>query len=189
MTRKVIAMFLAVSMCLSISSVAFAAESGNPSADDNVLTHAFDDSYWESVYVTLDDGSVVQVDVHVDTEPANSTSPQSSLTPEYPVGTTKTAQVRIRNDQIGSPYVLGSLLSPKQQQKLADLVTKASNSKFGAIIVISAKVLAAIGAANALFGNSGFIITTSWTYTAHFINSQGHNVYSWDMTKFNLQTY
>lgn len=189
MTRKVIAMFLAVSMCLSISSVAFAAKSSNLSPDDEALAHVFDDSYWESVYVTLDDGSVAKVDIHFDTEPADSISPQSSLTPEHPVGTQKITQVKIRNDQIGAPHALGSLLSSKQKQTLANLATKAINNKAGIIIATAAKILAAISTTNAAFGNSGFVITTTWTYSAHFINSQGHNVYSWDLTKFNLQAY
>ena len=51
MTRKIIAMLLAVIMCLSISSVAFAAENNMPSPDGEALAHAFDDSYWEPVSV------------------------------------------------------------------------------------------------------------------------------------------
>jgi len=195
MTRKIIAMLLAVIMCLSISSVAFAAENNMPSPDGEALAHAFDDSYWEPVYVTLDDGTVEKVYVHSDSDAdtasvsESSTSPQSSLIREYPVGTQKSTEVKISNGQLGSPYALGSLLSSNQKSKLADLSAKATNSKVGIIVATAAKILSAIGNTNAAFGNSGFIVSTKWEYRAHFINSQGHNVYSWDLIQFSLKTY
>lgn len=189
MKKKVISMLLVLSMCFSLSVTAFAAEHDVDSDVNEALSHVYDEDYWESIYVTLDDGSVVEVGIHCDTTPADTAGTRSSLVPEVPVGTKNTYKVKITNAQLGGAVTVGALLSASAKQKLAAAAAAAINAQAVAAVVTTAKILAGIAAVNEIAGNTGFIVTAKVEYAAHFINSQGHNVYSWDLKSVKLGTY
>ncbi len=200
MLKKSISMLLTLSLCFSLVSVAFAAETTaeNDIAKD-ALSHAYDEEYWEPISITLDDGSILEISVYRNpvwvesipsiTPPAPN-SPMSSLYPEYPVGTVKSYPIRILNAQLMlSGTVAGTPLTTAHKQKLATLVASAINAQAAVAIVTAAGILYSIGAINTLFGNTGFIVTVTVEYTEHFINSQGHSVYAWDIKSARIATF
>lgn len=189
MKKKVISMLLALSICFSLSAMAFAAGNGMDSDSNEALSHVYDEDYWKNVYVTLDDGSVVEVGIHCDTTPADTATTRSSLVPEVPVGTKRTYSVKISNAKLGAAFTVGSLLSATGKQKLATAAAAAINAEAVVAVVTAAKILAAIASINTIVGNNGFVVTAKVEYAAHFIGSQGHNVYSWDLKSVTLGTY
>lgn len=190
MKRKTIAMFLVLSMCLSLSSVALASESTSQlSPNEEAISHAFDESYWEPIEVILDDGSIVQFSTHLHPDASEGSPSTRAINPEVPVGTKRTVSYKITNGQLGAPLAIGSALSSAAKKALAKQAAKLVIAQFGPIAGAAATIAAPIGSINELCGKNGFIITVNLKYTSTFLGKEGHSVYGWDITGASFRTY
>lgn len=187
MMKRTISIFLILSFVLSISSVAFAAET-NDSFALAEKSQVFDNSTWETIYVTLDDGRVVPVEVSIETEcHENIASP--AMTPVVPVGTIKSVSLRVSNDALGLAGSAGERLTSQQKKTVAQVSSKAANTKAGMIIATTAGILSYLSTANYVIGNNGFAIIYKAKYVSRYISSQGHYTYNWQPHYFYMGTY
>lgn len=190
MKRKTIAVFLVLSMCLSLSSVALASgNAGQLSPNEEAISHAFDESYWEPIEIILDDGSIVQCSTHIHLDSSEELPSTRAINPEVPVGTKRTVSYRITNGQLGAPLAIGSALSSKAKKALAKQAAKLVCAQFGPIVGAAVTIAALIASINELCGNNGFIVTVNLKYTSTFLGKEGHSVYGWDITGASFRTY
>lgn len=175
--RPMLSFILVLAMCVSISAPVFAKETV-PSDED-----------WETVYVELEDGLVIAVKIRESGTIGGGIMP-TSLDPEYPVGTTRSYEVEISNEQLLAPGVMmGTVLSLSEKTVLAQAIAAAVNTKLGAAVITISMILAVIGGFNIIVGNDGFKIKVDLEYFATYINSQGHYLYGWDVTDVTISTY
>lgn len=187
MYKKVISILLAMAMWFSMGTPAFAKETSSSMID-------YDSLPWESVYVTLDNGQVVEVQVAIaDDQRGSDHAATYSLTPETEVGEQKRAYVRISNDQLGAVGVVGSALDSAlgsaAKSKLAEMAAAALSIKLAVIVVTVSELLTFIGAMNVLWGNEGFIVETVHEYAATYIHKEGHYIYGWSLEDVNVYWY
>lgn len=175
--RGIVSLVLVLAMCVSIPATAFAKES--VSSDEG----------WETVYVELEDGSVVAVEVR-ESGSAGGVAP-ASLTPEYPVGTKRSYEVNISNEDLDAPAdAVGTVLMGTYLSRLQKLTVAAVNTRAGQAIITVAALSAAVAWSNEhLFGNNGFEVVVDLEYFGTYINSQGHYIYGWDVTSVDIDTY
>lgn len=179
MFRKMICVLLAATLCVSMSAYA---------APPRSTAVNYDDLHWETVYVPLEDGNVIAVEV-AQAESHSNSVPTRSLTPEYEIGEIKNTYVRISNDQLMAVGIVGSTVGNAAKTKLLELAASALSIKL-AIIVVTASLLAEfIGAANLLWGEEGFIVETTHEYFAHYMSKEGHYIYGWDLIDASVYWY
>ncbi len=199
MSKKVISMLLVLSLCLSLSAVAFAAdvqEEGFTSSnvEDYLL---YDDSYWKTIEVTLDDGSIVQVDVPRNQEMQienifGGGASTMDFTPSVPVGTKRSYSVRIKNDQLsatGNIISAGTAIGAATKMQIAKIGAAAINVQAAAAIVVASQILNIIGQVNILCGNTGFILTANFEYTSRYINKDDYYLYNWSFKGASIRAY
>lgn len=192
MAKKFVSIFLALSMCMSVASVAFAVEprnEGDFQHTEYTSTEPYDDTYWKTIPVTLEDGTTIEVLVHFDENLSTGSPTTRAITPRYPVGTVKPFNIIIKNSQLTAGLTVGGSIGVLAKTKIGSIVASVLNANFVGAAFTAAVVLNAIGSINELVGNNGFVISGHVVYKATFIHKEGHNVYGWSIKDINLHTY
>lgn len=177
--KRVISGVLAAFMLASVipTSIVHARELN---AEDNYKTEIKE--YTEDI--TLDDGSIVDVDIVEETQiPIQTGIAPRSFSPKVKVGTRKTFKVRISNASLGFPNVLKGGISHAKKKKFIKAASKAIAKKLGASFLpgvnFATWLLSAVGAANALSGSKGFEIGSKMEYRKTYLHKEGFYMYGW----------
>lgn len=191
--KKVVSVFLVLSMVISLSVPVWAVDEGEITDDSSTQSEVTG----EILYVEDDDGNLVEVYLEEETRyPDGYVKPDAlpfSFSPEVPVGTTKTYTVKISNAQVMLLDQVGTKLTKAQFKKIADLAADAIAKKIGVSLMpgieLASDILFWIGAANILCGNEGFEVTVTMTYSAYYSQREDYYIYGYEVTDAGIDTY
>ena len=115
------------------------------------------------------------------------------LTPKYKIGETRTYSVKISNEAMGIPSLVGAYIPNVAKKKAAEIAAKAITSKVGSSLIpglnIASVILSSAAMANALTGKDGIKITVVMKYKRTFLNHVGYYVYGWGTSTISISRY
>lgn len=194
MIKKIVSVLLVFAMTLGMSTSALAAveqkrsEAAYQEYQSNATTTE------EVVYVDDGAGNIIPVTVIETTYPALSNGDVSvlGLSPEYPVGSTKTYTVKVSNAMLQAP-ASGVVLTQAMKSTAAEIAANAIAAKLGSKFIpglnLAVAILGFIGAVNAACGNSGIKVTVNLKYKETYLHKEGYYLYGWDAVSAYLGTY
>lgn len=183
--RKFIAMVLAMSMMFTMGVNAFA------TSHESTTT--------ETIYVELENGAVIPVEVTETYVPASNTR-SSEQTPE--AGSAYLYEFYISNEDIEALVgvnsaiigVVGSLLTSEAIDAVATLAKKAVSAKLRDFVAnvasgIASKVYENVSGRTLLGAPNGYEIEVGFSYKRVYTNAAGNDVYAWDYSYTNVNRY
>lgn len=148
----------------------------------------------DTVYVDDGEGNIVPVEI---TETiyyrADTDIVPMDFSPTAKVGERRTYTVRISNEAMGAPSLVGGMLSLVAKRKAAEILANAIAKKLGSSFLPGLNfvswVLGVAAFANAVSGKSGISITMGLKYTSTYLHKDGYYVYGWSPTSLSVSRY
>ncbi len=148
----------------------------------------------DTVYVDDGEGNIVPVEI---TETiyyrADTGIVPRDFSPKAKVGERRTYTVKISNEAMGAPSLVGGTLSFVAKKKAAQILAKAIAEKLGSGFIPGLNFVSwALGVAafaNAVSGKSGILITVGLKYTSTYLHKDGYYAYGWSATSLSVRRY
>lgn len=176
--KRICSLILALAMCLSVFSVAFAQETVSYNDESEVF------------FFELDDGRIMMFESCDCNSISEDHVTPTALTPQYPIGTIERYTVTVSNaDLLAIDSVIGTAVNSAEKSLISETATKLINSKAGKTIATVAVISAVVVGLNLVFGNSGFVVYAEFEYSGTYIGSQGHYLYGWELTDADVWSY
>lgn len=189
MYKKLIAFVMSFTMIFGATSNAFA-NTPNEYKDNRVKLGE------EIVYVDDGEGNLIQVVItEYDEYTSNSSPATRGILPDYTVGTIKSYDVKISNQQLGAPAAgaaaiqLTAAMKKKAVAAAGEAIAKKIGSKFIPGLNIASTILGLVSWGNGQLGKTGFQFSVKLIYSSVYIHGQGHDMYGWDIKSASIKTY
>lgn len=189
MNKKIISLTLAMIMFFRMSLDILAYSNMNVINDKKCVVNE------ETIYIDDEDGNKIPVTITetIYVDPNNTEISPMDLTPKYKIGETRTYSVKISNEAMGIPSLVGAYIPNVAKKKAAEIAAKAITSKVGSSLIpglnIASVILSSAAMANALTGKDGIKITVVMKYKRMFLNHGGYYVYGWGTSTISISRY
>nr|WP_298571812.1 hypothetical protein [uncultured Mogibacterium sp.] len=190
--KRIAVMLSMVMLCtVFLPSAVYASELGSESLTiNNKRTNVNTDV----VYVDDEEGNIVPVEI---TETiyynGNSGIVPMDFSPKAKVGERRTYTVKISNEAMGVPSLVGGTLSFAAKKKAVKVLAKAIAKKLGSSFIPGLNFVSwALGVAafaNAVSGKAGISVTVGLKYTRTYLHKEGYYVYGWSPTSLSVRRY
>ncbi len=181
--KRIISTILAMSMMFTMGVSAFASGSTDKTNSSEIVNT-------EVIYVSLEDGTVIPVEVEERIEVGVS-GYASEDTPEY--GSGKIYTFKIFNEDLQTVGTAGQLISIATATELGKIVAAGIKAKLGVSVSIVAELASLVAnqlaISNAKYGNRGFNITARIEYRSVYYHAGGYWVDCWDLDYVKPSTF
>lgn len=182
---------LVMSCTVVLPSAVYAGELGS---ENLVISSEKTKVNTDVVYVDDEERNIVSVEI---TETiyynGNSGIVPMAFPPKAKVGERRTYTVKISNEAMGVPSLVGGTLSLAAKRKAVKILAKAIAKKLGSSFIPGLNfvswTLGAAAFANAVSGKSGISVTVGLKYTRTYLHKEGYYVYGWSPTSLSVRRY